>query len=134
MRIIRSQLSVALLIAAIVPSLALAQATTGTIVGVAREQGTGRPISLARVTVVGTGIAVPTRDDGSFTINAVKAGPAEVRVLALGHAPQKLAVNVPAGGTARLDFTLVAVAVQLEQVVTTATGEQRKVEVGNDIP
>jgi TonB-dependent SusC/RagA subfamily outer membrane receptor len=131
---IRSRLLLAFLAAAILPSLTTAQATTGTITGVATEQGTGRPIPRARVTVVGTQIAVPTRDDGSYTINQVKSGPVEVRVLALGHAPQKLAVTVPAGGTARLDFNLVAVAVQLDQVVTTATGEQRKVEVGNDIP
>ena len=37
-------------------------------------------------------------------------------------------------GTAALDFTLAATAIELEQVVTTATGEQRKNEVGNDIP
>ena len=131
---IRSRLLLPFLVAAMLPSLAAAQATTGTIVGVAREQGTGRPIPLARVTIVGTGIAVPTRDDGSFTINAVKAGQVDVRVLALGHAPQKITLVVPAGGTVRADFTLVAVAVQLDQVVTTATGEQRQVEVGNDIP
>ena len=125
---------VSIAIAVAMPALAIAQGTTGTITGTAREEGTGRPISNARVTIVGTGIAVPTRDDGSYTIRGAPAGAQEVRVLALGHVTQKLPVTVPAGGTATLDFSLAATAIQLEQVVTTATGEQRKTEVGNDIP
>ncbi|MFL5583349.1 MAG: SusC/RagA family TonB-linked outer membrane protein [Gemmatimonadaceae bacterium] len=129
---LRQILSVA--IAAFSPALAIAQGTTGTITGVAREEGTGRPIPNARVTIVGTGIVVPTRDDGSYIIRGAPAGAQEVRVLALGHVTQKLPVTVPAGGSATLDFALAVTAIQLEQVVTTATGEQRKTEVGNDIP
>jgi len=131
---IRLRQIVSFAIAVFAPALAIAQGTTGTITGTAREEGSGRPISNARVTVVGTGISVPTRDDGTYIIRAAPAGAQEVRVLALGHAAQKLAVTVPAGGSATLDFTLTPTAIQLEQVVTTATGEQRKVEVGNDIP
>jgi len=113
---------------------AFAQQTGGTITGVARQQGTGTPVVSARVSVVGTNISVPTRDDGSFTLRGVPPGTVEVRVLALGHAAVKQSVTVPAGGTATLEFSLPRVALQLEQVVTTATGPQRKVEVGNDIP
>jgi len=130
----RLQYLVALLFAASVPVPSLAQQTTGTITGVARSQDTGQPIRGARVNVVGTNIMVQTRDDGSFTLRGVSPGSAEVRVLALGHAAEKRAVTVPAGGTATVEFILAPVALQLEQVVTTATGEQRRVEVGNDIP
>src|SRR5205823_1176594 len=116
-----------------IPALAIAQGTT-TITGVVREEGTGRPVPNARVTVVGTGIMVPSKDDGTYVIRGAPAGAQEVRVLALGHVTQKLPVTVPAGGSATLDFSLPVTAIQLEQVVTTATGEQRKTEVGNDIP
>jgi len=116
-----------------IPALAIAQGTT-TITGVVREEGTGRPVPNARVTVVGTGIMVPTKDDGTYVIRGAPSGAQEVRVLALGHVTQKLPVTVPAGGSATLDFSLPVTAIQLEQVVTTATGEQRKTEVGNDIP
>jgi len=116
-----------------IPALSIAQGTT-TITGVVREEGTGRPVPNARVTVVGTGIMVPTKDDGTYVIRGAPAGAQEVRVLALGHVTQKLPVTVPAGGSATLDFSLPVTAIQLEQVVTTATGEQRKTEVGNDIP
>jgi len=129
---LRQLVSIALAVA--IPAFAIAQETTGTITGTAREEGTGRPIPNARVMVVGTGIAVPTRDDGTFTIRGAPAGSQEVRVLALGHVTQKLPVTVAAGGTATIDFSLAVTAIELEQVVTTATGEQRKNEVGNDIP
>jgi len=125
---------VTIALAVCIPALAIGQQTSGTITGVAREQGTGTPISSARVSVIGTNIMVPTRDDGTFTIRSVPAGTIEVRVLALGHAAQKQSVTVPAGGTATMEFILASVPLQLEQVVTTATGEQRRVEVGNDIP
>ncbi|MEO7823577.1 MAG: SusC/RagA family TonB-linked outer membrane protein [Gemmatimonadaceae bacterium] len=117
-----------------VPALSLAQQPSGTITGVARDQATGAAIARARVNVVGTNIAVATRDDGSFTLRGIDPGTVEVRVLALGHAAQKQAVTVPAGGTATVQFLLAPVALQLEQVVTTATGEARRLEVGNDIP
>jgi len=121
-------------VAAVVPALAFGQQAAGTLTGVVREQGSGQPIPNARVSVVGTGIIGTSRDDGTYTLRGVPAGSVEVRVLALGHSAGKLAVTVPAGGAAKLDFTLAAVAIQLEQVVTTATGQERKVEVGNDIP
>ncbi len=122
------------LLALCAPAAIFAQQATGTVSGTLREQGTGRPIPNARVTVVGTSIAVPTRDDGTYTIRGVPAGRQEIRVLALGHAAQKQVVTVAPSGSATLDFSLAAVAVQLEQVVTTATGQERKIEVGNDIP
>jgi TonB-linked SusC/RagA family outer membrane protein len=42
-------------------------------------------------------------------------------------------VSVVPGQSARLDFSLPVAAVQLSDVVTTATGVQRRLEVGNDI-
>src|SRR6201999_1706979 len=38
-----------------------------------------------------------------------------------------------AGQPATLDFAMVSAVVQLQEVVTTATGEQRRVELGNSI-
>ena len=122
---IRLRHIVSLALAVLVPVLANAQGNTGTITGTAREEGSMRPIPNARVTVVGTSISVPTRDDGTFIIRGAPTGTQDIRVLALGHAAQKLSVNVPADGAVSVDFALAATAIQLEQVVTTATGEQR---------
>lgn len=125
--------SVLLLCALLMPVLAVAQQTTGTISGVVREQGSGKPLENARISVVGTNITTGTNADGTFTLRGVPAGTVEVRALALGHAPQKITVSVGASATSRADFSVAVAAVQLQQVVTTATGIQRKVEVGNDV-
>jgi TonB-linked SusC/RagA family outer membrane protein len=131
---IRLRHIVSFAIAVFIPALAIAQGNTGTITGVLREVGSGRPIPNARVTVVGTGISVPTRDDGTYIIRGAPVGAQEVRTLTLGYASQKQSVTVPPDGSVALDFTLTPSAIQLAEVVTTATGEQRRNEVGNDIP
>jgi len=113
--------------------LTLAAQATGSIAGELRQAGTGRPLSGARVTVVGTNIAVATSDNGTYVIRSVGPGPVEVRAFYLGHESQKRAVSVIGGQTSRLDFSMATVAVRLAEVVTTATGEQRRLEVGSDI-
>src|SRR5437667_79037 len=75
---IRLRQIVSVAIAVFSPVLAIAQGTTGTITGVAREEGTGRPVPNARVTVVGTGISVRTRDDGRYIIRGAPARAQEV--------------------------------------------------------
>ena len=119
---------------ALAPAALDAQQAAGTVTGVVREQGSGHPVENARVLVVGTGIAGTTREDGTYTLVGVPSGARQIRVLALGHSASLRVITVGAGATARADFSLAAVAVQLEQVVTTATGLERKLEVGNDIP
>ncbi|MBA3657115.1 MAG: TonB-dependent receptor, partial [Gemmatimonadaceae bacterium] len=134
MEMFRSFLAMsAVLFAMLVPAASFAQQTTGTISGVIREQGSGKPLENARVSVIGTNIVTGSNADGTFTLRGVPAGRVELRALALGHSPQKLTVTVAPASTARADFTVASAAVQLQQVVTTATGLERKVEVGNDV-
>ena len=114
------------------PGSLLAQGT-GTITGVVRSQQAARPVENARVAVVGTTIAVPAGTDGRYTLRGVPAGSATVRVTAIGFGAQERTVAVSAGGTATANFDLSVSAVQLAEVVTTATGQERKREVANDI-
>src|ERR1043165_5072264 len=58
---------------------------------------------------------------------------AEIRVIRVGYTEQKKSVRVIDGQTATLDFSMPQSVVQLQEVVTTATGEQRRVEVGNAV-
>src|ERR1043165_1141093 len=58
---------------------------------------------------------------------------AEIRVIRVGYTEQKKSVRVIDGQTATLDFTMPTSIVQLQEVVTTATGEQRRVEIGNAV-
>src|SRR5207247_7528666 len=66
-------------------------------------------------------------------IKHVATGNGQLQVLRVGYASQKKMVSVSNAGTTVTDFTLPVAVAQLEEVVTTATGQQRKVELGNAI-
>src|SRR5436309_2571330 len=108
-------------------------AAQGTITGRVTTQGTSQPIADARVLVIGSTQSASTAEDGKFTIKNVATGNVQLQVLRVGYASQKKTVNVSNGGTTVTDFALAIAIAQLEEVVTTATGQQRKVELGNAI-
>lgn len=132
MRFEKSLHLVVALAISLIPSAISAQAA-GTVTGTVRSQQGARPVENARVAIVGTSIAGPARTDGAYTLRGVPAGTVTVRVTALGFGAQERAVTVPAGGTASANFDLTVSAVQLAEVVSTATGPERKREVANDI-
>src|SRR6185369_12622457 len=96
-------------------------------------QSTGQPLADARVLGISTTLAATTGEDGRFTLRNVPAGLVQLQVLRVGFQSQKKTVTVRAGQADTADFTLVVAVAQLEEVVTTATGQQRRVELGNAI-
>jgi TonB-linked SusC/RagA family outer membrane protein len=119
-----------------VATLALAAAgagAQGTLAGTVTSTTTGAPLQEARVIVVGTSLFAITGPDGKYTVRRAPTGTAEVRVIRVGYVEQKKSVSVSDGQTAKLDFSLATAVVQLQEIVTTATGEQRSVEVGNAV-
>ncbi len=56
-----------------------------------------------------------------------------MRVLRVGYRPATERANVAPGEAAALDFALTGAPVQLDEIVTTATGEQRKLEIANAV-
>jgi TonB-linked SusC/RagA family outer membrane protein len=115
----------------VTPVAALAQQAT--ITGRVTAEGTGAALADTRVFLVGTTLGVTAGPDGRYTLRNVPAGPAEVRVIRVGFQEQKKAVNVPARDTVTVDFAMRQAVVQLQEIVTTATGQQRRVEIGNTI-
>ena len=127
--------------------LALAALTAASLLAVARtaaaQQGriavrvtdaaTQQPVSQAQVQIVGTTLGGLTGADGRAVIRGVAPAAHQVRVLRVGYAEQKKPVTVTANEEATVDFALAPVAVSLAPVVTTATGEQRRVEIGNSV-
>lgn len=105
----------------------------GTISGTVTASGGGTAIQEARVILIGTSFFAITGPDGKYVIHRVPTGVAELRVMRVGYVEQKKSVPVADGQTATQDFAMAATVVQLEQVVTTATGQQRKEELGNTI-
>jgi TonB-linked SusC/RagA family outer membrane protein len=110
-----------------------AQTARATLTGRVLDAVTGAGIPSAQLRVLGTTLGAVTDAQGGFTLRAVPAGSLDVQALRVGYAEQKRTILVPASGTATADFRLQPVSVQLAPVVSTATGEQRRVEVGNNI-
>jgi TonB-linked SusC/RagA family outer membrane protein len=116
---------------ALAASSAAAQQTG--ISGRVTDASSGRPVATANVTVVGTNLGAQTNADGVYTIRGVAPGTVTVRVLSIGFADQTQQVTVAAGQMATANFEVRPSAFALPPVVVTATGEQRRVEIGNSI-
>ena len=119
-------------LALVSPSALFAQAT-GTVAGRVTDAETGQPIVAAQVTLDGTTLGRATGDDGRYSITGVNAGNITVVIKRIGYARMSRVVTLRAGGTATADFALAKSTVSLAGVVVTATGEERKKEVGNAI-
>jgi hypothetical protein len=112
------------------PSIVSAQ--SGTITGRVTAADTRQPLSDSRVFVLGTQAVATTNADGRYTLRTAP-GTFQVRVLRVGYLEQKQAVTVAANGSVTADFALGHSVIKLTEVVTTATGEQRRVEIGNSV-
>jgi TonB-linked SusC/RagA family outer membrane protein len=120
-------------VAAVAPAVASAQASAGVISGRVTDQATGQPVQAVQVQVVGTSQGALTNERGEFSIRGVRPGNATLRVLRIGYGDLSRAVAVAAGQTATVNFALPRVALTLTPIVATATGEQRRLEVPNQI-
>lgn len=109
------------------------QGQQGTITGRVTDATSGQPIPSVQIAIVGTTLGALTNSEGVYTIRGVSPGTVEVRALRVGYAEQRQSVTVPAGQAATANFQMATVAISLNPVVTTATGEQRRIEVGNAI-
>lgn len=122
-----------LFFAAFAPSTGRSQGT-GVITGRVTDASTQRPLPSVQVQLVGTTRGAITGDDGKFRIAGLTAGQYQVRVLRVGFQSSTRGVVVSDAATSELAFSLSPVAVSLESVVTTATGEtQRKRETGSAV-
>jgi TonB-linked SusC/RagA family outer membrane protein len=118
---------------ALMTTVAAVGRAQGTLTGTVTAQVGGTPLQEARIIVVGTSLVGSSGPDGKFRLVRVPAGTAEVRVIRVGYAEQKKSVRIVDGQTATLDFAMAQSVVQLSEVVTTATGDQRRVEVGTAV-
>ncbi len=108
-------------------------AQQATVTGKVTDQARGLALAGARVQASGTNYYAISNQEGVYTIKGVSPGAYAFRVIMLGYASQTKTVTVAAGGTTTLDWSLNAVPYTLEEVVTTATGEQLKRELGNTV-
>ncbi len=115
----------------LLPAIALAQ--RGTIAVHITDRASSAPVSQAQVSIIGTSLGGLTNADGRLTLANVPAGAQEVRIVRIGYAEAKRPVTIVAGQSIALDVQIATVAVTLTPVVSTATGQQRRIELGNSI-
>jgi TonB-dependent SusC/RagA subfamily outer membrane receptor len=106
---------------------------TGTIMGRVTDSVSGHGLPGATVSIQGTNLTATTGDSGQFIIHRVPSGKQLVIVRLFGYRPFSLAVMVREDGQTTVNVILRSSATILSGVVTTATGKQKQLEVGNDI-
>ncbi len=104
-------LTLGIFCAAAVCSLGRAQTpAAGTITGRVLNPLTKEYVDHAEVRVVGTSLVAITADDGSYRLDGVPAGAANVAIDYAGYAPELAVVNVEPGASAIRDFELKPIA------------------------
>jgi TonB-linked SusC/RagA family outer membrane protein len=110
------------------------QPQTGTIVGRVMDRTTGQPVAEANVVIVGSTRGGRTSEQGRYRVSGVPPGTHQVRVTRLGYSAETRPATVAAGQEISVDFQVGPTAVQIDEVVVTATGEtQRRRETGNAV-
>ena len=115
----------------LLPTSFLEAQQTGSVTGTVTDAASLRPVSDARVFIVGTAVQAFTDVEGSYRLSEVPAGEVEMRLERLGYAPVDSTLQVAAGQTSAVDFSLLVSALALDELLVTATGLQRRRELGN---
>ncbi|MGH7720723.1 MAG: TonB-dependent receptor plug domain-containing protein, partial [Gemmatimonadaceae bacterium] len=110
---------------------AQAMPAAGTITGRVTDATTGLGVPGAQLLVAETELSRVSDDDGRYTIPGVPAGVRRLSVRRLGYQAEAREVTVSDGESITADFTLAPAATRLTEVVTTVTGDQRRLELGN---
>jgi hypothetical protein len=93
----------------------------GVIRGSVREKGSGQALVGVNVALEGLSFGAPTDVDGNFVIHNVPSGAYSVRATYIGYQPFTLRnVQVVQTMSSRIDFELVATAVQMSEVAVLA--------------
>lgn len=108
-------------------------AQAGSIAGTITDRATSQPVVGARVIVIGTTIVTQSNAQGRYTLPSIRPGQHTLRVTAIGYGASTRSVTVEAGAAAAADFAITLQPYSLDEVVVTATGDQAKREMGNQV-
>ncbi len=109
------------------------QQTTGSINGQVLDSTNGNGVKGVLVTLQGTKRSAITGSKGEFQIANVLTGDHSLTFKLLGYATTSRTVQVDEKKATSMRVMLRPAAATLTEVVTTVTGEQRKLEIGNAI-
>jgi TonB-linked SusC/RagA family outer membrane protein len=108
-------------------------ATPGSVTGQITDSASGRGLPGATVSIQGTKLSAITNDNGQYVIRDVPPGEYVLAIKAFGYKPSTRKITVEDSGRVVVNVVLASTPTKLTEVVTTATGKQRKLELGNDI-
>lgn len=105
----------------------------GDISGRITDSLTGNAVGGVSVSVAGTSISAVTQPNGIFTLRNVPVGSQLLHARVVGYRTVTERVMVESDERAVVSIVIAPTNTVLNEVVTTATGQQRRVEIGNDI-
>lgn len=109
------------------------QAQNGRILGRVIDSITGKGLSGVVVQLQGVGRAAVSDSKGSFVFGNVPVGKYSLSAKLLGYQTKSLMMVISGNGAVNITMALRQAGTTLSEVVTTAVGSQRRVEIGNDI-
>ncbi|MCA2990469.1 SusC/RagA family TonB-linked outer membrane protein [Gemmatimonas sp.] len=130
-RLVTSVLAAVAAVGVALPSALTAQGAGGTVVGRVTDAATGQPIQQARVLVQGTQNGALTAENGRYSLRVTTSGAVVLEVSRIGYEAKRVTVTVSGTAPITQDVALSQAAFSLSAVVTTVTGQQRKVELAN---
>jgi TonB-linked SusC/RagA family outer membrane protein len=105
----------------------------GAVWGHVTDSAASQPLAGTLMGVKGTTLTSVTNAEGNYVFLGVPFGVHVITARHLGYAPTVREVAIVDSQLVRLDFVLHMGMSRLQEVVTTATGQQRRLELGNDI-
>ena len=132
-RFLRTALTAAATWALFAHALPAEAQQTGTVSGQVLDAASRRPVSQVQVMIQDTQLGMMTDNDGRFQITGVPGGRIQLRTMRIGYQPAIQSVTIISGQTATVTVEITPSVVMLDEVVVTATGEQRKRELGNAV-
>lgn len=108
--------------------------SNGRVLGRVADMGTRVLLAGAAVQLFSTKEMAVTGEDGRYNFRSVAPGPQMLIVRRLGYAMQRVSISVPARDSLVVNLFLTPAPSRLDEVVTTATGDASRRQIGNDIP
>ena len=105
---------------------------SGVVRGTVTNANTGAPLGQVRIMLDGTNRSALTNSNGEYTLRGVPDGQLTILAIRIGYSSSRVSLSV-VGGVGQANFQLSTAVVSLDEIVVTATGEQRKREIANVI-
>ncbi len=114
-----------------------ARLDVGSVIGVVRDQESGRPVDQVEVRAEPTGQEVRTNRQGRFDISGISAGALQLTLVRIGYEPRVDTIAAFPGATFDLSITMSQQPIQLEPLIVTvrprfleAAGFYRRARLG----